>query len=232
MDSYEIIDFISNSPRKTPVKVYLKGNLNEIDFSEVEFYGNEKFGILFCEYSIFNEILKKHKNKINQFKIEMDRKNSAVPLADITQFNARIEPGAIIRDKVSIGDNCVIMMGAVINIGAEIGERTMIDMNVVIGGRAMIGSDCHIGAGAVIAGVIEPPSAESVRIGNKVLIGANAVVLEGVKVGDGSIIAAGSVVISDVKENSVVAGVPAKFIKNVDKKTEAKTQLINELRKL
>lgn len=232
MDSYEIIDFISNSPRKTPVKVYLKGKLNEIDFSKVEFYGNEKFGILFCEYSIFNEILKKHKNKINQFKIEMDRKNSAVPLADITQFNARIEPGAIIRDKVSIGDNCVIMMGAVINIGAEIGERTMIDMNVVIGGRAIIGSDCHIGAGAVIAGVIEPPSAESVRIGNKVLIGANAVVLEGVKVGDGSIIAAGSVVISDVKENSVVAGVPAKFIKNVDKKTEAKTQLINELRKL
>lgn len=232
MDSYEIIDFISNSPRKTPVKVYLKGKLNEIDFSKVEFYGNEKFGILFCEYSIFNEILKKRKDKINQFKIEMDRKNSAVPLADITQFNARIEPGAIIRDKVSIGDNCVIMMGAVINIGAEIGERTMIDMNVVIGGRAMIGSDCHIGAGAVIAGVIEPPSAEPVRIGNKVLIGANAVVLEGVKVGDGSIIAAGSVVISDVKENSVVAGVPAKFIKNVDKKTEAKTQLINELRKL
>ncbi|GAB6281536.1 MAG: 2,3,4,5-tetrahydropyridine-2,6-dicarboxylate N-acetyltransferase [Ignavibacterium sp.] len=232
MDSYEIIDFISNSPRKTPIKVYLKGKLNEINFSEVEFYGNEKFGVLFCEYSIFKEILSKHKDKINQFKIEIDRKNSAVPLADITQFNARIEPGAIIRDKVSIGDNCVIMMGAVINIGAVIGERTMIDMNVVVGGRAIIGSDCHIGAGAVIAGVIEPPSAEPVRIGNNVLVGANAVILEGVKVGNGSIIAAGSVVISDVEENTVVAGVPAKFIKKVDKKTEAKTQLIKELRKL
>lgn len=232
MDSYEIINFIANSPRRTPIKVYLKGKLDEIDFSNLEFYGNEKFGILFCEHSIFNDLLNKNKDKILHYKIEIDRKNSAVPLADITKFNARIEPGAIIRDKVSIGDNCVIMMGAVINIGAEIGERTMIDMNVVIGGRAIIGSDCHIGAGAVIAGVIEPPSAEPVRIGNKVLVGANAVVLEGVKVGDGSIIAASSVVISDVKENSVVAGVPAKFIKNVDKKTEAKTQLINELRKL
>ena len=49
-------------------------------------------------------------------------------------FNARIEPGVFIRDKVNIGDRAVIMMGAVINIGAEIGEGTMIDMNAVLGG--------------------------------------------------------------------------------------------------
>ncbi len=35
--------------------------------------------------------------------------------------NARIEPGALIRRRVEIGDNAVIMMGAVINIGAVIG---------------------------------------------------------------------------------------------------------------
>ena len=40
---------------------------------------------------------------------------------DKRDINARIEPGAIIRDQVEIGDNAVIMMGAVINIGAEIG---------------------------------------------------------------------------------------------------------------
>lgn len=70
-----------------------------------------------------------------------------------------IEPGAIIREQVQIGDNAVIMMGAVINIGAVIGEGTMIDMGAVLGGRAMVGKRCHIGAGAVLAGVVEPPSA-------------------------------------------------------------------------
>jgi acetyltransferase-like isoleucine patch superfamily enzyme len=58
------------------------------------------------------------------------------------------------------------------------------------------------------------------------------VVLEGVKVGQGSIVGAGSVVISDVEPYSVVAGVPAKFIKKVDEKTKAKTQLVEGLRNL
>ena len=53
-------------------------------------------------------------------------------------------------------------------------------MNAVIGGRAIIGKNCHIGAGAVLAGVIEPPSAEPVRVEDDVLVGANAVILEGV----------------------------------------------------
>jgi tetrahydrodipicolinate N-acetyltransferase len=232
MDSYEIINFIANSTRKTPIKVYLKGYLNKIDFSNCEFFGNSEFGILFCEYKTWQEILEKNKAEITEHKVEIDRRNSAVPLADLSKYNARIEPGAVIRDLVEIGNNCVIMMGAVINIGAVIGEKTMIDMNVVIGGRAEIGNNCHIGAGAVIAGVVEPPSAEPVRIGNNVLIGANAVVLEGVKVGNGAVVAAGSVVVSDVEDYIVVAGVPAKKLKNVDKKTEQKTQLVNELRKL
>ncbi len=232
MDSYEIINYIANSTRKTPVKVYLKGELDKIDFVDCEFFGNNDFGILFCEYKIWEKLLEVNKSHIQYHKIEIDRRNSAVPLADISKYNARIEPGAVIRDLVEIGDNCVIMMGAVINIGAVIGKKTMIDMNVVVGGRAVIGDNCHIGAGAVIAGVVEPPSAEPVRIGNNVLIGANAVILEGVKVGNGAVVAAGSVVVADVKDFTVVAGVPAKKLKDVDKKTEQKTQLVNELRKL
>jgi 2,3,4,5-tetrahydropyridine-2,6-dicarboxylate N-acetyltransferase len=133
---------------------------------------------------------------------------------------------------VEIGDHCVIMMGAVLNIGAIIGERTMIDMNVVVGGRAIVGKNCHIGAGTVLAGVIEPPSADPVIIEDDVLIGANAVVLEGVKVGKGAVVAAGSIVVKDVEPFTVVAGVPAKLLKKVDDKTKAKTQLMDELRKL
>ncbi|QQS37998.1 MAG: 2,3,4,5-tetrahydropyridine-2,6-dicarboxylate N-acetyltransferase [Ignavibacteriales bacterium] len=232
MDSYEIIRYISESKKKTPLKVYLQGDLKKIDFSNFDFYGNEESGILFCEYDQVEKFLKENGTFIIKHKIENDRRNSAIPMADLTKYNARIEPGAIVRDLVEIGDHCVIMMGAVLNIGAVIGEKTMIDMNVVVGGRAIVGKNCHIGAGTVLAGVIEPPSADPVIIEDDVLIGANAVVLEGVKVGKGAVVAAGSIVVKDVEPMTVVAGVPAKVLKKVDDKTKSKTQLMEELRKL
>ncbi|MCU7496500.1 MAG: 2,3,4,5-tetrahydropyridine-2,6-dicarboxylate N-acetyltransferase [Ignavibacteria bacterium] len=232
MDSYEIINFIASSRKVTPLKVFIAGELDKIDFTGLEFVGGKDFGVMICEYDSFEGFYDKNKSHIKSLRIEADRRNSAIPLADLRKYNARIEPGAIIRDMVEIGDNCVIMMGAVINIGAVIGERTMIDMNTVVGGRAIIGKDCHIGAGSVIAGVIEPPNASPVIIEDNVVIGANAVVLEGVRVGRGAVVAAGSVVISDVEENSVVAGIPARVVKKVDEKTKSKTLLIDALRNL
>ncbi|HLG32211.1 MAG TPA: 2,3,4,5-tetrahydropyridine-2,6-dicarboxylate N-acetyltransferase [Ignavibacteriaceae bacterium] len=232
MDSYEIIKTISEAKKKTPAKIYLQGDLSRINFSELDFYGSSVSGILFCEYSEWEKFLKVNKTHLTKYRIEVDRRNSAIPMADLIKYNCRIEPGAIIRDMVEIGDHCVIMMGAVLNIGAVIGERTMIDMNVVVGGRAIVGKNCHIGAGTVLAGVIEPPSADPVIIGDDVMIGANVVVLEGIKIGNGAVIAAGSVVIKDVEPYSVMVGVPAKMIKKVDEKTKSKTQLMEELRKL
>lgn len=232
MDSYEIINYIAQSKKRTPLKVYLKGNLKEINLEQYEYYGNDEFGTLFIELNDWQDLLEKNKDLIKSYKIENDRRNSGVPLSDLTKFNARVEPGAIIRDMVEIGDNAIVMFGAVINIGAKIGSKTMIDMNAVIGGRAIIGDNCHIGAGAVVAGVIEPPSAEPVRIGDNVLVGANAVILEGVKVGNNSVIAAGAVVINDVPENTVVAGVPAKVIKKIDQVKQEKIQIVDALRSL
>lgn len=43
--------------------------------------------------------------------VENDRRNSGVPLLDLKDLKARIEPGAIIREKVEIGEGAVIMMG-------------------------------------------------------------------------------------------------------------------------
>ena len=124
------------------------------------------------------------------------------------------------------------MMGAVINIGAVIGDGSMIDMGAILGGRATVGKNCHIGAGAVLAGVIEPPSAMPVIVEDDVLIGANAVVLEGVKIGKGSVVAAGAIVTKDVPPYTVVAGMPAKVIKEIDDKTKSKTEIMQELRQL
>lgn len=233
MDANEIISFIQNSKKSTPVKVYLKGQLEGLNFgSDSKVFINGQTGIVFGEWSDIQAVLEGNKDQIEDYVVENDRRNSAIPLLDTKYVNARIEPGVTIRDQVEIGDNAVIMMGAVINIGSVIGEGTMIDMNVVMGGRATVGKNCHIGAGSVLAGVIEPPSAKPVVIEDDVVIGANAVVLEGVTVGKGAVVAAGAVVIDDVPPYTVVAGTPARKIKDIDEKTKSKTEIKQELRQL
>ncbi len=230
-DPYEIAKFIKNTQKSTPVKAYINGDLSSTSIENLEFYGNNNFYIIFGEYNLILEFINNNISLIKHYRIENDRKNSAIPMLNILNIDARIEPGAIIRDKVKINKNAIIMMGAVINIGSEIGEGTMIDMNAVIGARAKIGKRSHIGAGAVVAGVLEPPSKTPCEIGDDVLVGANAVILEGVKVGNRSVIAAGSVVTKDVPSDVVVAGSPAKIIKSVDEKTKDKTKLLDDLRK-
>ncbi|MGD6964863.1 2,3,4,5-tetrahydropyridine-2,6-dicarboxylate N-acetyltransferase [Rossellomorea vietnamensis] len=233
MDANEIISFIQNSTKSTPVKVYVKGNLSDINFgANAKSFINGESGVVFGEWAEISEALENNKNDIVDFVVENDRRNSAIPLLDMKGIKARIEPGAIIRDQVEIGDNAVIMMGASINIGSVIGEGTMIDMNVVLGGRATVGKNCHIGAGSVLAGVIEPPSAKPVVIEDDVVVGANAVVLEGVTVGKGAVVAAGAIVVEDVPPYTVVAGTPAKVIKEIDEKTKSKTEIKQELRQL
>ncbi|WEG11773.1 2,3,4,5-tetrahydropyridine-2,6-dicarboxylate N-acetyltransferase [Pullulanibacillus sp. KACC 23026] len=233
MDANEIIAFIQNSEKSTPVKVYIKGDLEGIDFGEgTKSFINGTTGVLFGEWKIIRDVLETNSSRIEDYVLENDRRHSAIPLLDTKKVQARIEPGAIIRDQVEIGNNAVIMMGAVINIGAVIGEGTMIDMGAILGGRATVGKNCHVGAGAVLAGVIEPPSAQPVILEDDVLIGANAVVLEGVKIGKGSVVAAGAVVIEDVPANKVVAGVPARIIKEIDDKTRSKVEIKQELRQL
>lgn len=227
---YEIAKFIKESKKITPVKLYIKGGLEEIDFADCKVFGSGDFRIVFGEYENIKKIIKNNESKIKYYEIENDRRNSAIPLLDMKNIEARIEPGAVIRDMVQIGKNAVIMMGAVINIGAEIGENTMIDMNAVIGARGIIGKNVHVGAGAVIAGVLEPPSKTPVIVEDYAMIGANAVILEGVRIGKGAVVAAGSVVINDVEPNIVVAGTPARLIKEKDDKTADKVRILEDLR--
>ena len=231
MNAQEIIDYIANSEKKTPVKVYVN-TTGPIDFGSAKVFGSGGSFVVFGDWSELGSILEANRERIADYVVENDRRNSGVPLLDMKSIPARIEPGAIIREKVEIGKNAVIMMGAVINIGAVIGEGTMIDMGAVLGGRATVGARCHIGAGTVLAGVVEPASATPVIVEDGVLIGANAVVIEGVHIGENAVVAAGAVVIEDVPAGAVVAGSPARIVKMKDGKTEGKTALVDALRKL
>ena len=231
MTAQEIIAYIAGAEKKTPVKVYVNEK-RPIDYGSATVFGEGRSKVVFGEWKDLSPILAAHAADIDDMVVENDRRNSAIPLLDLKGINARIEPGAIIREQVSIGDNAVIMMGAILNIGAVVGPGTMIDMGAVLGGRATVGSRCHVGAGAVLAGVIEPASATPVIVEDDVLIGANAVVIEGVRIGRGAVVAAGAVVVNDVPENAVVAGCPARVIKMKDEKTAGKTALEDALRNL
>ncbi len=227
---YEIARYIKEAKKSTPIKAYIEGNLNDLDFGNIESFGQDQLWILFGEKEEIITFLEHNKDKINKYRVENDRRNSAIPLLDLKDIQARIEPGSIIREGVYIGKNAVIMMGAVINIGASIGEGTMVDMNAVVGARGTLGNNVHLGAGAVVAGVLEPPSSTPVIIEDDVLIGGNAVILEGVRIGKGAVVAAGSIVTQDVEAGMVVAGSPARVIKAKDEKTIDKTKLLDDLR--
>ena len=232
MNAQEIIEYIRTSEKKTPVKVYIWEN------APVDFPGCEVFPaapghkVVFGDWKNIAPILEANKDAIRHVEIENNCRNSAIPMLDMKDIPARIEPGAIIREQVTIEKNAVIMMGAILNIGAYIGEGTMIDMGAVLGGRATVGKNCHVGAGAVLAGVIEPASATPVIVEDNVLIGANAVVIEGCRIGENAVVAAGAIVVGDVPANAVVAGCPAKIIKMKDEKTAGKTALVDALREL
>ena len=230
MNAQEIIQYIATAEKKTPVKVYIKEK-SPIDFGSAQVFGTGD-KIVFGDWKELAPILEANRENIEDMVVENDCRNSAIPLLDLKEIPARIEPGAIIREQVTIGKNAVIMMGAILNIGAVVGEGTMIDMGAVLGGRATVGAHCHIGAGTVLAGVVEPASATPVIVEDNVFMGANAVVIEGVHVGKNAVVAAGSVVIHDVPDNAVVAGVPARVIKMKDEGTNGKTELLDALRQL
>ncbi len=90
-------------------------------------------------------------------------------------------------------------------------------------GGIEIGDGCLIGQQVVIATLnhdLNPQRRgdmfpKSVKIGKNVWVGAHSTILPGVTVGDNAVIAAGAVVTKNVPANTVVAGVPARKVKDV-----------------
>jgi UDP-3-O-[3-hydroxymyristoyl] glucosamine N-acyltransferase len=110
----------------------------------------------------------------------------------------------IISDNVDIFANCSIARGSMQN--TVIGKGTKIDSLVHIAHNVRIGNDCELTAGTIIGG--------STIIGNSTWTGLNSTLKDNIYVGNNVIIGAGSMVIKSVEDNDIVAGVPAKSIKN------------------
>jgi UDP-3-O-[3-hydroxymyristoyl] glucosamine N-acyltransferase len=110
----------------------------------------------------------------------------------------------IISDDVEICANCSIARGSLSNTIIEKG--TKLDALVHIAHNVRVGKNCELTAGTVIGG--------STTTGNSVWTGLNSTLKDNIRIGDNVIVGAGAMVIRDVEDKDIVAGVPAKSIKN------------------
>jgi acetyltransferase-like isoleucine patch superfamily enzyme len=108
-----------------------------------------------------------------------------------------------IQNNVSIAKDCIIHTEGYVFIG----ERTL------IGYRTQIYSSNHSIPPIGIAFPISGDSYKPIKIEKDVWIGASCIILPGVTIEEGAVIAAGSIVTKNVRANSVVAGVPAQFVR-------------------
>jgi len=135
------------------------------------------------------------------------------------------------HQNISIEDNVVIQVGVVMQPGRKrkitIDKNTSLGPYTVVMGHVIIGKFNMIGPHVVFTGGTHRITnlKKSMRSGGSsfkggivleddVFIGANATILDGVKIGRGAVVGAGSVVTKNVDSYSIVAGVPAKKIKD------------------
>lgn len=143
---------------------------------------------------------------------------------------------------IDIGDGTIVMHGAVLHV---YNFRDMARSRIKVGKDSLIGEYSVIrGQGGVEIGdrvytspftqiiavnhVFDDPNrpfveqgitAEGIVIEDDVWLGAGVVITDGVRVGRGAVVAAGAVVTKDVPPHTVVGGIPAKLIKNIDGST-------------
>jgi len=115
-----------------------------------------------------------------------------------------------IGDNVEIYANCSIARGSLSD--TVIGDGTKLDALVHIAHNVIVGKNCELTAGTVIGG--------STTLGDMCWTGLNSTLKNKIRIGNNVIIASGASVINDVSDGDIVAGVPAKSIKDKVKTDE------------
>lgn len=141
--------------------------------------------------------------------------NGKTPTIHETAF---VAPTAVIIGDVTVGEDASIWFGAVLrgddpDNGIVVGRRSSVQDNCVVHvGRwapTVIGEDCTVGHGAKF---------ESCSIGDRTVVGMNAVILQGATIGRECLLAANTVVLEnrEIPARSLVAGVPGTVKKTLE----------------
>lgn len=146
-------------------------------------------------------------------------------------LDARGFDGITLGTSVTVDERAILRASGTmreLGVGITIGDRSAVGIGNVIhgGGGVTIGADCLLApycavysenhGTSAVDGPIRKQAAERnpVVIGDDVWLGVGVTVLAGVTIGSGAVVAAGSVVTTDVEPGSVVAGVPARPIRD------------------
>jgi UDP-2-acetamido-3-amino-2,3-dideoxy-glucuronate N-acetyltransferase len=145
----------------------------------------------------------------------------------VIHAGARVGPGAL------VGDHAQIREGAEIGKEATVGSFTCVDPGVAVGARASVQTRCYLttgsrveedvflGPGVTLANdntMGRHAAGEALRgpaLRRACRVGAGATICPGVEVGEEAFVAAGAVVVADVGRREVVAGVPARKLREV-----------------
>lgn len=134
---------------------------------------------------------------------------------------------AQIRERASLGRDCVVGRGAYVGTGVSVGDGSKIQNYALVYEPATLGRGVFIGPAAVLTNdqyprAVNPDltvksasdwSQVGVQIGDGASIGARAVCVAPVTIGRWALVAAGAVVVADVPDFALVAGVPARRIR-------------------
>lgn len=126
------------------------------------------------------------------------------------------------RDTIIACKGGTVRIGDDVGIGAHTTIHCFSGNRVEIGNRVLIGPYCYIvGAGLYKMERTDVPIAEQgldlrggVTIGDNVWLGARSTILDGVTVGNDAVVGTGAVVTKDVPPFTIVAGVPARIVRN------------------
>ena len=123
------------------------------------------------------------------------------------RFKTIIHPTASVSRLATIGAGSVVLQKSVIASNARIGNHVMILPLSVVSHDAVVGDYTTIAGGVCLSG--------KVNVGRCCYIGSNCTVRENLNVGDNVLLGMGTVVISDVMSNTVMAGNPARKIRDL-----------------
>jgi sugar O-acyltransferase (sialic acid O-acetyltransferase NeuD family) len=110
-------------------------------------------------------------------------------------------PRAYISGRASLGHGAIVQRGVTVMPYAQVGVACKLNVNCTIHHEAVIGPYSTLAPGSQILG--------KVTVGERVYVGAGAIVRQRCRVGDGALVGAGAVVVADVPPGAVVVGVPA-----------------------
>jgi UDP-perosamine 4-acetyltransferase len=116
-----------------------------------------------------------------------------------------VHPAAVVSPSARIGAGETLFATCVVGADAELGEDVIVNSGAIVEHDCRVSDHAHIAVGAVLA--------SGVDVGEGAHVGAGATVLQGISIGARSVVGAGSVVVRDVEAGSVVAGVPARILR-------------------